>query len=356
MQIKDQVLNKILIHENNSIIDAITKLNSISLKDDISRLILFVINSNHKIIGSLTDGDIRRSIMKDKDLNKKVNEICNYNFEKIYSSNEYVDLKSFRKKNILILPVLNKDDSIKTFIDLKKVKAQLPLECVIMAGGRGKRLSPLTDNLPKPMLPLANKPIIEYNIDRLISFGVKKIYITINYLGDIIKNYFKDGSSKGIEIIYIEEEKFLGTAGSLSLINDIKTDSFILMNSDLFTDIDFENMYLSHINEKADLVVASKNYVHDVPYAIFETNSNQIIKFKEKPTYVLKSNAGVYIIKTKLKDLIPNNKYFDITDLINDLLEKKFNLTHNEINGYWIDIGSPNEYKLAKELVKNFKQ
>ena len=328
-------------------------LNSIILDDSISRLILFVI-SEGKIVGSVTDGDIRRAILKYSDLTIKIKEICNYNFAKIYETNNYIDLKSFKNNNILILPVLNKDDTLNRILDLKKFKSQLPLECVIMAGGRGKRLSPLTDKIPKPMLLLENSPILEYNIDRLITFGIKKIYITINYLGDIIKEYFKDGSSKGIQIEYIEETKFLGTAGSISLINNISTNSFILMNSDILSDIDFEKLYINFINQEADMAIASNNYIHDIPYAVFETNGSKIQNFKEKPSYVYSTNAGIYIMKKKLIEYIPKNKYYDITDLMSFLIRKKYKLIFDKINGYWIDIGSPSEYKLAKEMVKNF--
>jgi len=353
MKSKFKIFNKILIDENKTILNALNMLNSIKLDDSLSRLILFV-TSKEKVVGSITDGDIRRAILKYSNLNIQIKKICNYDFAKISETSEYLDLKSFKKNDILILPVLNKDNSLSRILDLKKFKSQLPLECVIMAGGRGKRLSPLTDKIPKPMLLLDNKPIIEYNIDRLVSFGIKKIYITINYLGDVIKEYFKDGSSKGIQIEYIEEKKFLGTAGSISLIDNINTDSFILMNSDLFTDIDFEKLYLNFINQKADMAIAANNYVHDVPYAVFETDGKNIQKFTEKPSLVYSTNAGIYIIKKKFTKYIPKDKFYDITDLMSFLISKKYKLICDNINGYWIDIGSPSEYKLAKEMVKNF--
>ena len=147
----------------------------------------------------------------------------------------------------------------------------------------------------------------------------------------------------------------MGTAGSLSLIKNIKSENILLMNSDLFTDIDFEKMFLSFVNKNADFAVASKNYVHDVPYAIIDSKFKVINRIKEKPSYILKSNAGIYIFKSKLIKMIPKNKFYDITDFINYLLDNKYKLIHDEINGYWIDIGSPNEYKLAQELIKTLK-
>ena len=240
-------------------------------------------------------------------------------------------------------------------LDLERIKAILPLECMIMAGGRGKRLSPLTDTVPKPMLPLGSKPIIEHNIDRLISFGIQKIYISVKYLGNQVKEYFGDGSSKGIAIEYIWEDEPLGTAGALSLVDRFDTDHVLLMNSDLFTDVDFEDLYLDLINQNADMAVASTEYKVDVPYAVFETEENKVVNFKEKPSYVYYSNAGIYILKRELIEKIPKNEFFDITDLMEDLVNEGGKLIHNPITGFWIDIGSPVDYKQAQEFVKHIE-
>ncbi|GGE10758.1 nucleotidyltransferase family protein [Psychroflexus salis] len=343
-------LNQIQIHQNQSILDALKKLNEVR---DVSRLILFVVDDGDKVIGSLTDGDIRRSLASNEDINKTVGSICNRNFEFIYNKDGYVELKKYKKKNILILPVLDEQFKMVKIVDLEKKKSILPVECMIMAGGRGKRLSPLTDSIPKPMLPLGGKPIIEHNIDRLISYGVKKIYISVKYLGEQIQDYFGDGSSKGIAIEYVWEDKPLGTAGALSLVDSFDSEYILLMNSDLFTDVDFEDLYLDLVNEKADMVIASTEYKVDVPFAVFETEKRQIKSFKEKPSYVYHSNAGVYMFKTELIRKIPKNQFYDITDLMEkNVLEAK-KLIYNPILGYWIDIGSPSDYKRAQEFIKH---
>ena len=224
-----------------------------------------------------------------------------------------------------------------------------------MAGGRGKRLSPLTDTVPKPMLILGDKPIIEHNIDRLISFGIKKIYISVKYLGEQIESYFGDGSSKGIQIEYIWEDKPLGTAGALALVNQFQTDHVLLMNSDLFTNVDFEGMYLKLISEGADMVVASTDYKVDIPYAVFECEGQKVKAFKEKPSYVYHSNAGVYMFKKELIDKIAKNSYIDITDLMDELVANGGKLLHDPIVGYWIDIGKPIDYKKAQEFLKHIE-
>ena len=287
--------SELLINYNDTLIQALKKLNNIKNYTDLT---LFVVGENKNIIGSITDGDIRRSLVSSKNFDIKVGEICNKNFSYLIDNGDYQDLDKFKQKDIKLLPILNLDGTLKEVLDLNFHNSILPLECVIMAGGRGKRLSPLTDKIPKPMLPLGSKPIIEYNIDRIISFGIKKIYITIKYLGESIKSYFGDGSSKGIEIIYVYEDKPLGTAGSLSLINNFKKENILLINGDLFTNVDFDKMYKTLLSNNADMVIASTNYKVDVPLAVFNSNEkNQINGFKEKPSFNYPSNAGVYIFK-----------------------------------------------------------
>lgn len=346
-------INNLLIYKDKTIIEALQKLNDILFLGHISRLILFVIDENKSIIGTITDGDIRRSLINHANLNLRVEEICNKKFIYENDHSDFVDLQVYRKQDIKILPILDKNKKITRIIDLEKTRALLPLECMIMAGGRGKRLSPLTDTVPKPMLLLGEKPIIEHNIDRLISYGIRKFYISVKYLGEQIQEYFGDGSKKGVSIEYIWEDKPLGTAGALSLVDKFKSDHVLLMNSDLFTDVDIEDLYLDLINQNADMAVASTEYKVDVPYAVFETDNYLVKDFKEKPSYVYHSNAGIYILKKELIGKIPKNKFYDITDLMETLVKEGGSLIHNPIVGFWIDIGSPVDYKQAKEFIKH---
>jgi dTDP-glucose pyrophosphorylase len=343
-------IENILIHQDKTILDALHKLNKIR---DVSRLILFVTDNDGSVLGSLTDGDIRRSLANETDVMKKVGDICFRNFVFETDKKGFLDLRPYRKRDIKILPILDEEKRMLRIIDLEKTKSVLPLECMIMAGGRGKRLSPLTDTVPKPMLTLGDKPIIEHNIDRLIAFGIQKIYISVKYLGEQIQEYFGDGSKKGISIEYIWEEEFLGTAGALALVDEFKSDHVLLMNSDLFTNVDFEDLYLELIKNNADMAVASTEYKVDVPFAVFETKEKKVIDFKEKPSYVYHSNAGIYILNKKLIDKIPKNQFYDITDLMDNLVKKGGKLVHNPIIGFWIDIGKPSDYKQAQEFVKH---
>ena len=341
-----------LIDQNATILESLKQLGSIR---NLSKLILFVKNNENQIIGSVTDGDIRRSLIKHRDLKKKIGEICNTNFNYIDNTEVYIDLKNeYLAKNIKILPVLNKHKFLIDIIDLSKQESNIPMECVIMAGGRGKRLSPLTEKIPKPMLMLGSKPIIEHNIDRLIKYGIKKIYISVNYLSNVIKNYFGNGSSKGIKIYYIEEDRPLGTAGSLTLVDKFKTDHVLLMNSDLFTNIDFEELYKSALHNNSSITLASKNYKVDIPYAIFDSQKSIINEFKEKPVYNYNLNAGIYILKKEVIDKIPDDTFYDITDLIEKLMKEDEIISHSIINGYWIDIGKKEDYERAQELISKY--
>lgn len=340
----------VLIHKNKNLVEGLQHLNKLR---NLSRLILFVVDDNENVIGSVTDGDIRRSIIVEQNLLKTLGEIANPDFKRLYQKDTYQSFEKYRKSDIKILPILNQEGKMVDLIDLEYTKAQLPLEAVIMAGGRGKRLSPLTDTVPKPMLRLGNKPIIEHNIDRLISFGIKKIYISVKYLGQQIVDYLGDGSQKGISIEYVWEDEPLGTAGALALINDLSTEHILLMNSDLFTNVNFESLYLKLINENADMAVASTEYKVDIPYAVFETQEGRVTNFKEKPSFIYHSNAGIYILKRSLIATIEKGKYCDITDVMERLVAEGGKLVYDPIIGYWIDIGKTVDYEHAQEFIKH---
>ncbi len=343
-------LETLLIHKDKTLLEALVKLDAIR---NFSRRILFVVEDNGSLLGSLTDGDIRRSLIANKDIYQNVGTICNRSFLSERNRPGYLDLKEYRKKDIKILPLVDDKKKMVKILDLEKTISILPVECMIMAGGRGKRLSPLTDTIPKPMLPLGGKPIIEHNIDRLISFGIQKIYISVKYLGEQIEDYFGDGSAKGIKIEYIWEDEPLGTAGALSLVDKFESEQVLLMNSDLFTNIDFEELYRVKLESGADMAVASTEYKIDVPYAVFQTEQNKVKEFKEKPSFVYHSNAGIYLLDRNLIARIPKNKFYDITDLMENLVENGGELVHHPILGYWIDIGKPLDYEQAKEFIKH---
>ena len=341
---------KNLIHKKKNIVEAMKMLNSVP-----DTLTLFVLDDEGKLVGTITDGDIRRGFIKGLNLSGLISDFMNTNFHSVLNNFTVEEFKKARDLRIRLLPVLDKKGRVEKIIDIKKRKSNLPLEALIMAGGRGERLQPLTNNVPKPMLMLGDKPILEYNIDRLIEYGIGKINISIRYLGEQIVDYFGNGSSKGIEINYIREKKPLGTAGALSLLREIKTDFLLVMNSDLFTDADFEDLYIQTQKYNAELGVASITHSVKIPYGILTENNKKVTGLKEKPVITNYANSGIYILHKKLIELIPSNTYFDITDLMNLMIEQNRQIIHNPIIGYWIDIGQHQDYENAQEIVKHLK-
>ena len=342
---------KHIIEETAKVITAIAKLDVISP----GNLTLFVCDQDGRMVGTLTDGDVRRGLLKGLDTSTSVSQFMEKDFFFVNSHGvDVTEIKKFRKKGVKLLPGLSNEGKINKVYDLVRLKSVLPLECMIMAGGKGERLRPLTEKTPKPMLKLGDRPIIEHNIDRLIQFGIEKIYISINYLGEQLKDYFGDGSSKGISIEYVEEEKFLGTGGAIRLVDNFDSEHILVMNSDLFTDVDFEDLYLSTLNADAEIGISSIPYTVNIPYAIFEREDNRVLSFKEKPNNTHYANAGIYILKRELIERIPENEFYNITDLIQNVLDRGGKVIQNPIYGYWIDIGKHEDYNKAQEIVKHF--
>jgi len=225
-----------IINEKAPIKKALEQLNKLP-----NTLTLFVVNEKQQLTGTLTDGDIRRGFLNERSLEDHTGRFVTSNFHYMDNGIDVQKVKKLKNKGIRLLPVIDKNKQIKKVYDLHRLNSVLPLDAVIMAGGRGQRLRPITDTIPKPMIKLGGKPIIEHNIDRLIAYGIENIYISVNYLKEKIMEYFGDGTDKGINIQYIEEEKPLGTAGALSLVKEFEND-ILLTNSDLFTNIDFEDL------------------------------------------------------------------------------------------------------------------
>jgi dTDP-glucose pyrophosphorylase len=341
-----------LIQENATIKDAMLLLNGMGLE----AINIFVVNEQQQILGSVTDGDIRRAILADTPTSAPISKAMNTNFKYLVAGKyTNADLAAIRKKNIRLVPVTDEQKTFIELIDLNNMLGYLPVDVVMMAGGKGVRLRPLTEDKPKPMLPVGDKPIIEHNIDRLIKNGVKNIYLSVNYLGNIIKNHFKDGKSKNININYIEETEQLGTVGSVKLHTNYEHDVLLVMNSDLLTTIDFADFYESFIQSGADMAVASTSYTVNVPYAILELgDGNKVTSLKEKPQYSYSSNAGIYLLKKELLALIPEGRY-DITELMDEILKQNRLLVTYPITGYWLDIGQLEDYKKAQEDIKHLQ-
>ena len=316
---------------------------------------LFIINNKNKMVGSLTDGDIRRGLLNGLEISQPVSLFMNDNFKYINENeNNNIELiKKFKFKEILLVPVLDKNQRIVQILDLRKLETIIPVSALILAGGRGERLKPLTDNLPKPMLVVGEKSILEHNIDRLIKYGVKQIFISVSYLKNKIIDYFGDGSSKGVSITYIEEDKPLGTLGCLSLMNEIDHEDLIVINADILTNINYEDFFDFYVKSESKLVLASIPYNVNIPYAVLETNNNKVESFIEKPTYTYYSNSGIYIMKFSNKSYLNKNEFYNATDLMSNLIETNHSVSHYPLVCYWLDIGKYQDFIKAQEDIKH---
>ncbi len=341
---------KHLILEKESAKDALLKLNTLA-----ADAILFVVDQDDKLIGSLTDGDLRRGFIKGLGFSESLLSFIEPS-PVFIRKGEYTleDLESYKNRNLKIIPIIDEEYRVIDILNLRLKASLLPVDVILMAGGRGKRLMPLTANCPKPLLKVGDKPIIEHNIERLVKFGVEHIYISINYLGHMLEEYFGNGNSRQVNISYVKEDQPMGTIGSAKLIGQFDKEDILIMNSDLLTNIDFKDFYTTFIASGADMAVAATVYTVDVPYAIMEVeNDNRVTSLKEKPRYTFYSNAGIYLIKKKLLKLIPVEGAFDITDLMDKLIGNGQKIVSYPILGYWLDIGKTQDYYKAQEDIKH---
>ena len=329
------------------------------LSDDV--LTLFVLDGNPehndgmRMVGTLTDGDIRRALIRNISLDAPVEQIMNGNFKFIRPKEKSVrKIREIRSTGIQLLPCLGEKGELIEVYNLKKKKSLLLIDAVLMAGGKGERLRPLTDETPKPLLPVGGKAIIDHNVDNIISYGVENIHVTTNYLAEQLESHFEQ-ERQGVRIICVREKEYLGTIASVKLIPNLKNDEVLVMNSDLFTNIDFEDFYRHFIEKNADMSVAAIPYSINVPYGVFDLDGRNIKGVMEKPTYNYYANAGIYLIKRKLLDLIPDGQFFNATDFIDLLVSAGKAVVRYPLVGYWIDIGKPEDYRKAQEFIKHIQ-
>lgn len=339
-----------IINKDNTLLEALSQINKLAPEP----LVLFVVDDENRMVGTLTDGDSRRALISGISVNDKAEKVMHRDFN-------YIDLSEVdnvseirRQKNIQmkLIPILDRDKHIVDIIDLEKYKTRLPVDAVIMAGGKGERLRPLTESTPKPLLPVGDKAIIDHNVDRLISFGVKHISVTVNYLKEQIEEHYKE-QYKGIQIQTVREPQFLGTIGSIRFVPNFYNDTILLMNSDIFTNIDYEDFFLHFKQNDADMSVAAIPYNVSIPFGILDLDGRNILGLLEKPKYTYYANAGIYCFKRDVLDMIPENSFFNATDLVKKLISKGKSVIRYPLHGYWIDIGNMQDYQKALDIVKH---
>ena len=339
-----------LINNNVTILEALERMNQLSG----SERTLLVVNAEKRMVGTLTDGDIRRGLLRNVALDAPVSEVMHRNFRCLRGEKPDLFLmKEARRKGITLLPHLDDEGHVTRLYDLTVCQSVLPLSAILMAGGKGERLRPLTLSTPKPLLKIGEKSIIDYNIDSLVRVGISEICVTVNYLAEQIERHFAT-PREGLSIRCVCEPQFLGTIGAARLCGFDPEGTSLIMNSDLLTTISFEEMYLKHVSTEADITVATVPYIVSVPFGVFETEGDAICGVKEKPIYTYYSNAGIYIVKNRLLSLIPANERFDATDLIDLAINEGRKVVYYPIDGTWIDIGSPDDFQKAQQLMRHF--
>lgn len=336
--------------KNKTIREAMKKLNLNS------KQILFYIDDKKELLGTLTDGDIRRALLSDYDLNDKIDKVVNLSPIKISISNKDKISEIFKiNKHVDIIPVVDENNKLVGYksrfesemINSKQKKIETPV--VIMAGGKGTRLYPFTNILPKPMFPINEKPIVQIIMDKFIEQGFYKFYLIVNYKKEIIKSYFND---LNYNIDFIDEEDFLGTAGGLHLLKNKINSDFILTNSDILLEINYLKLLESHKKNNSQITIVGANEEHQIPYGVLKTNENgELLEFKEKPINNYIINTGVYVINNDVLNLLDGSFLG-----MNELIEKvnRDNKVHvYPIFNKWFDIGQWSEYK---ETLNHFEQ
>ena len=323
--------------------------------------IALVVDQEMHLLGTITDGDVRRAILAGVDLELPVREILaskvNTQYPKPITAAPETDrtaLIALMHKHVLRqIPILDNNGKVVDLMlldDLIPIQ-DLPLQAVIMAGGFGTRLRPLTEDLPKPMLPVNGKPLMELVIEQLRKVGIRRVNVTTHYKPEKISDHFGDGSSFGVELTYVNEDRPLGTGGALGLI-DAPNETTLVINGDVLTQVDFRAMLAYHREHRADMTVAVKQYDIKVPYGVIECAGAHVCALKEKPQMHFLVNAGIYLIEPKVYEFIPNGEHFNMTDLIQRLLDTNHTVVSFPIIEYWLDIGRFADYEKAQGDVK----
>lgn len=338
---------------NASLIDAVRVIESSR------RRIAVVVDDENVLLGTLTDGDVRRCLLAGGTMQTIVESAMNRSpiTAPNNSSISYL-LKLMKKGNILAVPIVDEYKRFQRLIHLSDIDTITPVQtgvsdfafAVIMAGGEGTRLRPITETIPKPMVKIGGTPLLERQIQRLKNAGVNKVYLSVNYLSHIIEEYFGDGSEYGIEIKYLHEKEKLGTAGALSLLPEMPNAPIIVMNGDILTTTDFENLYSFHVSHGARVTVSAVDYNVIIPYGVISADGVFVKELMEKPSQRFLCNAGIYVLSPEALELLQGIQYCNMTDIIESCLTLAAPVAVFPMHEYWSDIGTPDDLEKAREV------
>jgi dTDP-glucose pyrophosphorylase len=316
--------------------------------------VLFIIDGKMKLLGLITDGDIRRAILKGVQLNDSVEQVMNRNFFSVQSPIKKSECaKILRERSRRHLPILDADGNLVDVYILDDSQAETDnTPIVLMVGGQGSRMGELTKHTPKPMLPLGGRPILEHIVRRCRDQGFHSFYLCTNHQSEIIQNHFQDGSSLGVQIQYTLETKVLGTGGALSLLKNKIDQPFIVMNGDVLTNVNLRRLLDFHSQFEGSLTLAAKDYSVEVPYGVIEVDGDEVKSLAEKPRYRYFTNAGIYVLDASTLQHIPDSTFFNMTDLVDKFIAEKKRVGVFPLHEGWIDIGRPEDYFNTEKTFK----
>ena len=338
-------IKKITVTPNQTIKDALKIISSGEIQ------VAIVINKNRKLLGTLTDGDIRRGLLNGLDINSSI--------EKIYFKKSITINKKISKEKILKIAITNKINQIPVIdnkgrlIDVKVLKELINSreqlnKVVIMAGGKGTRLWPLTKKIPKPMLKVGDKPILQTIIEKFKESGYVNFIICVNYKSSIITNYFGNGSKFDVKIEYVKEKKKMGTAGALSLIKADIREPFFVINGDLLVNLNFRKLLDFHNEQKSDATMCVSEYNINSQFGELKINKGKILSINEKPKHKFFINTGIYLLDSNCLKLVPK-KFYDMTTFFKKIINNNFKVNSFPLGEYWLDIGRLNDFKKLNE-------
>lgn len=344
-------MDRHLIDRNATLLEAMGMLNTLPGDE----MTLFVSDGGMRVIGTLTDGDIRRALLAGASTESRAGDYAHRSFRFLRQDDiDITVMRECREKGIKILPVIDNAGRMTDIVNLARTHTILPVSALLMAGGKGERLRPLTLDTPKPLLEIDGKAIIDYNIEALAACGISDITVATRYLADKIERHFASPVA-GVSVRCIREDSPLGTLGAASLISHRPGGTTLVMNSDLLTSISFEDLYMRHIAEKAAVTVAVIPYQVSVPYAILTTDGPLVTGIREKPAYSYYANAGIYMISNDLLNRLSRGTRIDATDFVEDAIADGQRVTFFPVNGTWIDVGSPTDFRQAAEIMRHHR-
>ena len=341
--------NKATLKQDNTMEMAIKILNQESLR------IVMVVDQDERLVGTITDGDIRRGLIKQLSLNAELSEFMfrNPTVASLKDSKSSI-LAIMKKLDLLQIPIIDDDRKVVGLETLQHLleKNRFNNPIMLMAGGFGKRLTPITNDIPKPLLKVGAKPILENIIEEFIDAGFHNFYISTHYKADMVQEYFGDGSDWGVSIQYVYEEKPLGTAGSLGLLpSDLPKLPILVMNGDLLTKLDFEKLLNFHLQEGADATMCVREYDFQVPYGVINNDGKYVTSIEEKPTHRFFVNAGIYVLNPSILDSIDGKSYMDMPQLLERKIKDSNKVNMFTVHEYWLDIGQTEQlYQAQKDV------